>query len=323
MTWVVTGGAGYIGAHLVRALRAADVDVLVVDDLSGGVAARVPDGVPVEQGSVLDRDFLARVFDARPVQGVVHLAARKRVDESVDRPSYYYHENVEGLRRLLDQAVAAGVRQFLFSSSAAVYGAAASPIDETTPCEPVSPYGQTKLAGEWLTHAVGAATGMRTLALRYFNVAGTAAPELADLHGMNLVPTMLRAIRRGAAPVIFGADYPTPDGTCVRDYIHVVDLARAHLLGLEHLAAGSPSDVFNLGNGVGFTNRQVVETCADVTGADVRVVFGPRRDGDPAMLVASAEKARAALGWMPERTSLHAIVGDAWRWHLAHPDGYS
>lgn len=313
MTWVVTGGAGYIGAHLVRALRAADVDVLVVDDLSGGVAARVPDGVPVEQGSVLDRDFLARVFDARPVQGVVHLAARKRVDESVDRPSYYYHENVEGLRRLLDQAVAAGVRQFLFSSSAAVYGAAASPIDETTPCEPVSPYGQTKLAGEWLTHAVGAATGMRTLALRYFNVAGTAAPELADLHGMNLVPTMLRAIRRGAAPVIFGADYPTPDGTCVRDYIHVVDVADAHVAAVRLLEQEAPREALslNIGTGRGVSVREMVATALQVTGSDLQPTVGPRRPGDPPTVVAAVDRAAELLNWKATH-GVADMVGSAW-----------
>jgi UDP-glucose 4-epimerase len=243
----------------------------------------------------------------------VHLAARKRVDESVDRPSYYYHENVEGLRRLLDQAVAAGVRRFLFSSSAAVYGAAASPIDETTPCEPVSPYGQTKLAGEWLTHAVGAATGMRTLALRYFNVAGTAAPELADLHGMNLVPTMLRAIRRGAAPVIFGADYPTPDGTCVRDYIHVVDVADAHVAAVRLLEQEAPREALslNIGTGRGVSVREMVATALQVTGSDLQPTVGPRRPGDPPTVVAAVDRAAELLNWKATH-GVADMVGSAW-----------
>lgn len=313
MTWLVTGGAGYIGAHLVRALRAADLDAVVLDDLSSGAAVRLPQDVPLEHGSVLDTGVLDRVFATHAVTGVVHLAAKKRVDESVTRPSYYYHENVEGLRLLLDQAAAAGVRHFLFSSSAAVYGAAASPIDERTPCEPMSPYGQTKLAGEWLTHAVGTVAGMSTLALRYFNVAGTAIPELADRHGMNLVPMMLRAIERGEPPVIFGADYPTPDGTCVRDYIHVVDVANAHVAAvrlLEQETLAEPESV-NIGTGRGVSVREMVAAALQVTGSDLAPVIGPRRPGDPPTVVASVDRAAQLLNWK----ATHAVtdmVESAW-----------
>ncbi|HEX6328393.1 MAG TPA: NAD-dependent epimerase/dehydratase family protein, partial [Jiangellaceae bacterium] len=230
MSWLVTGGAGYIGAHVVKALVDAGHDVVVLDDLSTGQPSRLPPDLPFVQGSLLDAEFRSRIFDTHEITGVVHLAAKKRVDESVEKPSLYYHENVEGLRLLLDSCVAANVPSFLFSSSAAVYGeTAVLPITENTPCEPVSPYGQTKLAGEWLTHAVGAAAGMHTVALRYFNVAGAGRPELADRTGMNLVPMLLRAIAGGTSPEIFGSDYPTPDGTCVRDYIHVVDVAEAHV----------------------------------------------------------------------------------------------
>ncbi|HSI93566.1 MAG TPA: UDP-glucose 4-epimerase GalE, partial [Jiangellaceae bacterium] len=300
-------------AHLVRALRAAAVDVVVLDDLTSGVAARLPQDVLLEHGSVLDADVLDRVFADHAVTGVVHLAAKKRVDESVARPSYYYHENVEGLRLLLDRAVAAATRYFLFSSSAAVYGAAASPIDEHTPCLPMSPYGQTKLAGEWLTHAVGTAAGMHTLALRYFNVAGTAAPELADRHGMNLVPMMLRAIEGGEPPVIFGDDYPTPDGTCVRDYIHVVDVANAHVAAvrlLEQETLAEPESV-NIGTGRGVSVREMVVAALEVTGSDLEPVIGPRRPGDPPTVVAAVDRAADVLNWQAGH-GVTDMVESAW-----------
>ncbi|HEX6335682.1 MAG TPA: UDP-glucose 4-epimerase GalE [Jiangellaceae bacterium] len=315
MSWLVTGGAGYIGAHVVQALVDAGNDVVVVDDLSTGQTSRVPPDVPFVQGSLLDAELRSRVFDAHEITGVVHLAAKKRVDESVEKPSLYYHENVEGLRLLLDSCVAANVPSFLFSSSAAVYGETdVLPIVEESPCVPVSPYGQTKLAGEWLTHAVGAAAGMRTVALRYFNVAGTGRPEFADRTGMNLVPMLLRAIAGGTPPEIFGADYPTPDGTCVRDYIHVVDVAEAHVAAVRRLVDGSIDEplTLNVGTGLGVSVREMVDTALRVTGSDLRPVEKPRRPGDPPAVVAAVDKAAKLLRWR-SRFSVDDMVESAWQ----------
>lgn len=315
VSWLVTGGAGYIGAHVVDALVDAGIDVIVVDDLSTGLASRVPPNLPILRGSVLDAELRNRIFDSHEITGVVHLAAKKRVDESVEEPSLYYYENVEGLRRLLDSCVAANVRSFLFSSSAAVYGETdVLPITEDSPCAPVSPYGQTKLAGEWLTHAVGAASGMNTVALRYFNVAGTGRPELADRTGMNLVPMLLRAIAGGTAPEIFGTDYPTPDGTCVRDYVHVVDVAEAHVAAVHKLVDGSIDEplTLNIGTGVGVSVREMADTALRVTGSDLRPVEKPRRPGDPPTVVAAVDKAAKLLHWK-SRFSVDDMVESAWR----------
>jgi UDP-glucose 4-epimerase len=315
VTWLVTGGAGYVGAHVVRALIDANVDVVILDDLSSGLAARVPPGVPLIQGSVLDGDVRNKAFNQHQIDGVVHLAAKKRVDESVEKPSLYYHENVEGLRLLLDSCAAANVGHVLFSSSAAVYGeTAVLPITEDTPCEPVSPYGQTKLAGEWLTHAAGAAAGIRTVALRYFNVAGAGRPELADRTGMNLVPMLLRAIAGGTSPEIFGSDYPTLDGTCVRDYIHVVDVAEAHVAAVRRLVDGSIDEplTLNIGTGLGVSVREMVDTALRVTGSDLRPVLKPRRPGDPPAVVAAVDKAAKLLQWK-SRFSVDDMVESAWQ----------
>jgi UDP-glucose 4-epimerase len=315
VSWLVTGGAGYIGAHVVKALVDARNDVVVVDDLSTGLASRVPPDVPILQGSLLDAELRSRVFDTHEISGVVHLAAKKRVDESVEKPSLYYHENVEGLRLLLDSCVAANVPSFLFSSSAAVYGETdVLPIVEESPCVPVSPYGQTKLAGEWLTHAVGTAAGMRTVALRYFNVAGAGRPELADRTGMNLVPMLLRAIASGTSPEIFGSDYPTRDGTCVRDYIHVVDVAEAHVAAVRRLVDGSIDEplTLNIGTGLGVSVREMVDTALRVTGSDFRPVLKPRRPGDPPAVVAAVDKAAKLLQWKA-RFSVDDMVESAWQ----------
>lgn len=240
MSWLITGGAGFIGSHVVKAMTDAGEPVVVLDDLSTGRAERLPDGVVLEVGTVLDGDTVERVLREHGITGIVHIAGKKQVGESVDRPLYYYRENVEGMRVLLDAAVAAGVGRFLFSSSAAVYGMPdVDLVTEKTPCAPINPYGETKLAGEWLVGAVGARHGMATASLRYFNVAGAATPELGDDGVYNLVPMVFERLEAGEAPRIFGDDYPTPDGTCVRDYIHVEDIAAAHVAAAH--AAGRRS----------------------------------------------------------------------------------
>ncbi|HET6729331.1 MAG TPA: UDP-glucose 4-epimerase GalE [Jiangellaceae bacterium] len=314
MTWLVTGGAGYIGAHLVHALREAGTEVVVLDDLSTGLAERLPEDVPIERGTLLDPHALDRTFGMHAVSGVAHLAAKKRVDESLDEPLTYYRENVEGLRLLLERCAAAGVASFLFSSSAAVYGdSVVIPIDEEVRCVPVNPYGHTKLAGEWLTHAVGAVAGMRTLALRYFNVAGTASAGLADAHADNLVPLVLGAIRRGEPPQIFGDDYPTPDGTCIRDYVHVADVADAHVAAVRALERGNLGTVstLNIGTGRGVSVREIVDLSLKITGSDLEAVVTPRRRGDPSAVVADVHRAAEALRWRARR-DVSDMVESAW-----------
>lgn len=258
MTWLITGGAGYIGAHVAKAMTGAGEKAVVLDDISSGIEARLPADVTLVRGSASDREVLDRVLAEHAVTGVVHLAAKKQVGESVEKPLLYYRENVTGLGVLLEAVVAAGVRRFLFSSSAAVYGVPdVDLITEETPCAPINPYGETKLAGEWLVRATGRAHGISTACLRYFNVAGAAEPELADTGVFNVVPMFFDRLTRGETPRIFGDDYPTPDGTCVRDYIHVADLADAHLAVAAHLdrSADGGDLTVNIGRGEGVSVR--------------------------------------------------------------------
>ncbi|MFE5185115.1 UDP-glucose 4-epimerase GalE [Streptomyces sp. NPDC056628] len=322
MTWLITGGAGYIGAHVVRAMTQAGERAVVYDDLSTGIADRVPDGVPLVVGSTLDGDRVARALAAHRITGVVHLAAKKQVGESVDRPLLYYRENVEGLRVLLEAVTATShVRSFVFSSSAAVYGTPdVDLVTEETPCAPISPYGETKLAGEWLVRATGRATGLSTASLRYFNVAGAAAPELADTGVFNVVPMVFEKLTQDAAPRIFGDDYPTPDGTCVRDYIHVVDLAEAHVAAARALQS-SPghSLTLNIGRGEGVSVREMIDLINAVTGYDRPPTVTPRRPGDPARVVASADRIATELGWKA-KYDVRDMITSAWAgWVHSHP----
>ncbi|WSQ13558.1 UDP-glucose 4-epimerase GalE [Streptomyces sp. NBC_01231] len=320
MTWLITGGAGYIGAHVARAMTEAGERVLVLDDLSAGVPARLPDGVPLVHGSSLDAGLLKRVCAEHAVAGVVHLAARKQVAESVARPTHYYRENVGGLATLLEAVAEAGIRRFLFSSSAAVYGDPdVDLITEETACAPVNPYGETKLAGEWLVRAAGEAHGIATTCLRYFNVAGAAAPELADTGVFNIVPMVFDRLTRDEAPRIFGDDYPTPDGTCVRDYIHVADLAEAHLAAARRLTGDAMQGdlTVNVGRGEGVSVRELITVIGEVSGDRRAPVVEARRPGDAPRAVASAARAAEALGWTARR-GVPEMVESAWRGWLLH-----
>jgi UDP-glucose 4-epimerase len=316
MTWLVTGGAGYIGAHVVDAMRAAGERVVVLDDLSTGVQKRLDDA-PFVLGSVLDRPLVEDTMRTHSVRGVVHLAAKKQVEESVRRPLYYYEQNVEGLRRLLEAATATGVESVVFSSSAAVYGAPdEDQVGEDLDCRPVNPYGQTKVVGERLVSDVATATGLRYASLRYFNVAGSAAPSMADTGESNLVPMVFRRLAERRAPLIFGADHPTPDGTCIRDFVHVSDIASAHVAAARGLADGRVTALTaNIGRGDGVSVREMVDTIRDVTGTAGESWSEPvvvaARPGDPPRVVASAGRIRAELGW-EARWGVRDMVASAW-----------
>jgi len=325
MKILVTGGAGYIGSITTRVLLDAGHQCVVLDTLERGHAEAVDDRAELVNGSVGDRDALRKALPGCDV--VMHLAGYIEVAESVSEPQKYYRANAIEPLVMLDEMVIHGVDALAFSSTAAVYGEPASvPIQEDARTMPVNPYGASKLAFEQALDGCHSEHGIRSIRFRYFNVAG-AWPDgsMGEAHDpeTHIIPRVLGALRSDQERFeVYGGDYPTPDGTCVRDYIHVCDLAEAHRLGLEALHSGHLGGVYNLGNGNGFSNLEVVRTCAEVAGREVAVQIGPRRAGDPAVLVASAQRAREELGWSPRRGELAQIVGDAWKWHLAHPDGY-
>ena len=318
MRILVTGGAGYIGSHMVKALLRHGAEVIVFDNLSGGHRDAVLGGVFVE-GDINDARQLADLFARFPVDAVMHFASLIQVGESVREPAKYYRTNLAGTLNLLEAMRAAKVETFILSSTAAVFGEPKyTPIDEAHPAAPINPYGFSKWAVERALADYDQAYGVRSVSLRYFNAAG-ADPEgeLGERHEpeTHLVPLVLQAASgRRPAVTIFGADYPTPDGTCVRDYIHVDDLCQAHLLALERLMNKRESGAYNLGNNQGFSVRQIVETAERVTGRHIPVEIGPRRSGDPAILVADSKKAIAELGWRPRYHDLETIIRHAWRW---------
>ncbi|WP_052848387.1 UDP-glucose 4-epimerase GalE [Streptomyces avicenniae] len=321
MSFLITGGAGYIGAHVVRALALAGERVVAYDDLSAGDATRLPDGVPLVQGSILDRGVLDRTIADHRVHTVIHLAARKDAAESVRQPLRYYRENLHGLQILLEAARGARVGRFVLSSSAAVYGSPYTDlVTEDTPCRPLSPYGETKLAGEWLVRDVGRAHGMATACLRYFNVAGAALPALADRGTSTLVPMTFDLLAAGLPPQIFGDDYPTRDGTCVRDWVHVEDLADAHVATVRTLAeqAGPEHLTLNIGRGRGVSVREMVGHISALTcTTHLRPTTAPRRPGDPAHVVASPDLATKQLGWTAHR-DLDSMITSSWAGWLHH-----
>ncbi|MFL6026920.1 MAG: UDP-glucose 4-epimerase GalE [Friedmanniella sp.] len=313
MSWLVTGGAGYIGSHVVRAFTEAGTPVVVIDSLSSGHESFVPAKVPFVRGSILDGDLVRHTLLEHEVTGVVHLAGFKYAGVSVTKPLLTYQQNVTGTATLLEQMQSAGVGQIVFSSSAATYGTPdVDLVTEKTPTSPESPYGESKLIGEWLLADQERAAGLRHTSLRYFNVVGSATPELYDTSPHNLFPVVLGMLAAGRTPQINGDDYPTPDGTCVRDYIHVADLAATHVAAARALESGQPLEpVYNLGSGDGVSVRQIMTTIAEVTGIAFEPVIAPRRSGDPARIVASGELAERDLGWRMAHT-LQDMVASAW-----------
>jgi UDP-glucose 4-epimerase len=328
MRVLVTGGAGYVGAASVEMLLAAGHEVVVLDDLSTGHRSAVPSDVAFAEGTFADRATVARLLEEHEIEAVLHCGARSLVAESIAQPELYRLQNVVGGQALLDACLDGGVHRFVFSSTAAVYGVPdAIPIDEDAPTRPINPYGETKLRFE---HALHAAAGhdLRSVTLRYFNVAG-ASPAIGEVHRpeSHLIPNVLAAAEGGQQLTIFGTDYQTPDGTAIRDYIHVLDLATAHLAALEATAADDPRTatplVCNLGSAAGFSVREVVAAAERIVGRPIPRQDGPRRPGDPPVLVASNARAGRVLGWTAERSTLDEMIGSAWAWRRAHPDGYA
>ncbi len=326
MSVLLTGGAGYIGSVTVELLRQRGADVVVLDDLFRGHRGAVPPEIPFYRGNVGDGALVGRIVREHGVEACIHFAALALVGESVADPAHYYENNVAQGAALLGALVASGVRRFVFSSTCAVYGEPkVVPIPEDHPQWPASPYGWSKFFLERMLEGCDRAYGLRFVSLRYFNAAG-ATPDHGEHHQpeTHLVPNVLAAALGHLPRVsVFGADYPTPDGTAIRDYIHIADLGAAHLLALDYLRQGGASEFFNLGNGKGYSVMEVIEAARRITGRPIPAKLEPRRPGDPARLVASAERARRVLGWQPAYPGLETIIRTAWEWHRAHPEGYA
>jgi UDP-glucose 4-epimerase len=324
MNVLVTGGAGYIGSVVAVELLKAGHSVVVYDNLSHGHRQAVAGEAELITGDLADRDALGRLFQEREIEAVMHFAALIEAGESMIAPERYFSNNAVNTLTLLEAMLAHKVRDFVFSSTAAVYGnPERTPIEEGDRLRPASVYGESKLMVERMLDWFNRTHGLRYASLRYFNAAGASA-DLGEDHSpeSHLIPSVLKvALGRLAQASVFGADYPTPDGTCVRDYIHVSDLASAHLLALDAIQHNGRL-IYNLGNGRGFSVREVIEVARRVTGHPVPVITSPRRDGDPAILVASSEKIRRELGWSPKIADIEEIVASAWEWHRRHPDGY-
>ena len=317
--WLVTGGAGYIGSHVVRALVDSGREVVVLDDFSTGLERRLMADVPVVRTALQDEAAVTKALTDFRIDGVVHLAAKKAAGESVHIPLHYYDENVGGMLALLAAMRASETSALVYSSSAAVYGTPiVNPVDESAPLTPESPYGETKVVGEWLARDAATAWGLSVSSLRYFNVAGAGSNVLGDSSVNNLIPMVFRALERGERPQIFGDDYPTPDGTCIRDYIHVSDLAAAHVGAATRCEDGKRTDVFNVGRGEGVSVREVMTMIGDVIGRDIDPQVTQRRAGDPPATWAATEHIRSVLGWQAT-LGLGAMVQSAWSAWQAYP----
>ena len=325
MQVLVTGGAGYIGSHTVRLLRERGYDVVVLDSLEYGYRAAVGD-TPFVQGNISDESLLRQVFEQYHVEAVIHFAAYKAPGESMEQPERYFENNVCGTLKLLESMQRAGIRYFVFSSTCAVYGTPSTlPVSENNALHPESPYGESKLMVEQMLKWFDVCHGLRSVSLRYFNAAGAAFDGTIGedpRRTMNLIPLVMQAAMGQRPEVkVFGTDYPTPDGTAIRDYIHIMDLADAHIKALEYLITGKPSNTFNLGTGTGSSVQEVITTAKQVSEVDIPVEYVGRRPGDPVAIYADNAKAREQLGWNPQY-GLEEIVRTAWDWHSAHPEGW-
>ncbi len=314
--WLLTGGAGYIGSHVAKDLLASNFEVCIIDDLSTGLKERIPDKVNFYQGTLLDEKFLTEVFSKEEISGVIHLAAKKSVGESMEKPNLYFEENVLGLLNLLNQINSHQIKNIVYSSSAAVYGEPSDPlVSEASPTLPTSVYGETKLIGEWIIQK----SGLNSIILRYFNVAGAGEPKLGDTATDNVIPKVFKALSKGKTPEIFGDDYPTPDGTCIRDYVHVSDLAFAHVLSAKKLEDSVYSNIFNVGTGNGVSVKQLFDQIKETTSNNFNHLVTARRAGDPAATVADVTKIQNELNFKSkfELPDMAISAWQAWQFRLS------
>ena len=327
MSILVTGGAGYIGSHTVYKLIEEGRDVVIIDSLETGFIEAVHPKARFYKGDIRDREFLNDVFSKEKIDAVIHFAANSLVGESMKNPLKYYDNNLYGTKNLLESMIKNNITKIVFSSTAATYGEPEKcPIQETDKTEPTNTYGETKLSMEKMFKWTEVAHNLKYVSLRYFNACGAhESGNIGEAHNpeTHLIPLVLQVPNGKRESIsIFGDDYPTKDGTCIRDYIHVTDLAKAHILAVDYLLNGNESNIFNLGNGKGFTVKEVIDVARKVTNHEIPAIVSPRRAGDPAVLIASSQKAKDILGWKPEHDSLEEIISSAWKWHKSHPNGY-
>ncbi|OOM74938.1 UDP-glucose 4-epimerase GalE [Clostridium sp. BL-8] len=327
MSILVCGGAGYIGSHTVHELIKQNKDVIVVDNLQSGHIKAVNSKAKFYKGDIRDSEFLDKVFSENNIEAIIHFAANSLVGESMEKPLLYFNNNVYGMQILLESMVKHDIKHIVFSSTAAVYGEPKKiPILEDDETHPTNTYGETKLTMEKMMKWVNKAHGITFVSLRYFNAAGAIEDgSIGEDHSpeSHLIPLILQVpLKKRDAITVFGEDYDTPDGTCIRDYIHVLDLADAHIKAVDYLLKGNESNIFNLGNGVGFSVKEMIDSAKEATNEEIKVIIGDRRAGDPARLIASNEKAKKILGWNPKYTDVKDVISTAWGWHKTHPNGF-